>query len=294
MAYSPLSRAGRDMSTTCTSGLLLLAMVAVARADSFDDFNRGLAAVNHGDNDMAISLLSRALSRGDLASDLQPVALVDRGEAYLREHKYTEATADYDAALKLKPQYFAALLGRAHAFAASGNSAAAASDCLMVMNVLTNSSDTYAFCGREEWQAGMFGEAAKKFEASLEIDPRDQYSFLWFCLTLLRSDSASKSRLLKFAQSLDLDSWPSPIVDLYLGNGSLNGAQRAASEGDEQTKRNRACEIGFYGGEWQLLRGDAAAGLALLKQAADLCIETSIEFEPTRSELKRLTDGIPQ
>jgi lipoprotein NlpI len=275
----------------CTAGLALLALAIAAQANSFDDFNHGLAAVSHGDDGLVLSLLSRALSAGDLAADLQPVALVDRGDAYRHEHKYPEAIADYDAALKLKPQYMEAFSGRIEALAEDGNKAAAASDCQKMVKAWPGNSGMNGYCGRLDWQIGNYSRAVAELEAALEVDPKSRYHFLWLCLAVLRGDTASKDRLYQFARGLDRDSWPAPLVDLYLGNGSLERAQRWASDGDDEIRRNRACEVGFYGGEWRLLQGDIAAARSLLKQAADLCPETYIELEPAKTELKRLSGG---
>ncbi|MGH6876332.1 MAG: tetratricopeptide repeat protein [Rhizomicrobium sp.] len=280
------------MNTLCIAGLLLLVVGASAWADGIDDFNQGLAAGNHGDNDEAISLLSRALSEGSLAPDLQATALVDRGAAYLRQGKYAQAAADYGAAVRLKPQYFDALAGRAQAFAATGNKADALTDCQTLTKRWPNDASSYTICGRLDWEMGNYSEAATNLETALEFNPRNPYAFLWLCLAVFHSNSEPKSHLHQLAGAVDAEDWPSPLIDLYLGDGSFESAQRAAR--DDPTNRNRPCELGFYGGEWQLLQGNAAAGRALLKQAADLCPETYIETEPARSELRRLGDGAIQ
>jgi len=283
------------MNTICASGLLVLALIAGARASGFDDFNHGVAAVNHRDDDLAISLLSRALSGGDLAPELQPVALVDRGQAYVRKHKYSEAIADYDAALKLKPEYYEALARRADAFEATGDLHAAINGCEEMTKVLPNDSRPYFSCGRFYWQVGDYAQASKNLQTALELDPRDQYAFLWLSMSVLRSDDPqSKGRLSEFARRLEPDYWPYSLVDVYLGNGSLERAGQRASDENDETARNRRCEVGFYGGEWELLQGNAAAGRTLLQQAVDLCPEHYIEFAPAKTELKRLGESAEQ
>lgn len=282
------------MKTICATALLVLALVAGAEAGGLEDFNNGVAASNHSDNTSARVLLSRALSTGDLSPNLRPVALVARGELYRHEHKYPEAIADYTAALKLKPQYFEALSDRAQVFLYSGDMAAAASDCLVMTKVLPDDFDALAFCGRLNFQMGDFVEATKKLKSAFEFNPNDQYAFLWFCMALLRSKQSEQYRLSDFAHALDADRWPSPLVALYLGDGSLGRAERKASDGDDETRRNRACEVGFYGGEWELLQGNAAAGRELLQRAAGRCTEDSFEFQPAKFELERLGKGATQ
>ena len=282
------------MKSFCAACILVIACAGSAGANGFDDFNRGVAAKNHRDFAAAVSFLTAALSAGDLAPDLRPVALVDRGAAYFEEDKYTEAIADFDAALKLNPQPFEALSGRARALAASGNMTAALTDCQNMINSWPYSTNVYELCGRLDWEMGNYPNAASKFETALQLNPRNPYSLLWYRLALLNSHSESKSRMHEFARFRDIDGWPSPILDLYLSNGSLEGAERAANDADDETRRNRTCEVGFYGGEWQLLQGDVAGARVLLKEAVDLCREDYIESEPAKSELKRLNNGATQ
>lgn len=279
------------MKKISVAALLLLVLVTAAEADSLEDFNYGIAASNHGDTGSAITLLSRAISAGDLSHNLQPVALVARGDIYRHEHKYPEAIADYSTALKLKPEYFEALLNRAQVYLYSGDMAAAASDCLVMAKVLPYDFNAVAFCGRLDWQMGDFVNAGKKLKTALEFSPNDQYIFLWLSMALLRSKRDQRYRLSEFALAFDQDMWPSPLVALYLGAGSLERAERKAGDGDDESRRNRACEVGFYGGEWQLLQGNAAAGLELLQQAADLCKDDSLELQPAKLELERLRKG---
>lgn len=282
---------GDGMKSVRAACLLLVASAGWATANSFDSFNRGVTALNNRNFGAAISYLSQAISPGDLAPDLMPVALVDRGAAYIGEGKYTEAIADFDAALKLRPQYFEALSRRAGALAAGGDKAAAQTDCESMLKLWPYNPTVHEICGRLDWEIGNYSEATNRFESALDLNPHSKYSFLWLCLALLNAHSELKSTVHAFAPDIDFDGWPSPIIDLYLGNGSIERAERAANDGDDETKRNQGCEVGFYGGEWQLLRGNAVAGRALLKEATELCPNDFIEAEPAKSELKRWSEA---
>ena len=282
------------MIRICAVAVVLFVAVASAKAGGFDDFNHGIAASQHGDYDAAISLLSHALSADDLAQDLRPVAYVSLGDAYLGKYKYTEAIADFAAALRLRPLYFEASFGRLEALAARGDIDAAATECRTFLKAWPNTFGTYAFCGRMDWAMGNYSQSAAEFETALELDPRNPYDFLWLWLAVKHTTSEPRSRLAQFGRAIDVDRWPAPIVDVYRGDGSLERAEREADDGDDQTKRNRACEVGFYGGEWQLLRGDVSAGRTLLQQAARYCPESYIELAPAKTELKRLSTGTTQ
>jgi tetratricopeptide (TPR) repeat protein len=74
---------------------------ACAWADAADDGNRGLAALQQGDNDTAIMLFTRALGR--LEGDDKEFAYANRGKAYLNKADYSSAIADLDRARQMKP-----------------------------------------------------------------------------------------------------------------------------------------------------------------------------------------------
>ena len=53
----------------CVAAALLLAIPQLATADGADDGNRGLQALDQGDNDGAIALFTHAIKYGGLAGD---------------------------------------------------------------------------------------------------------------------------------------------------------------------------------------------------------------------------------
>lgn len=82
---------------------LALAMLVPAAAwgDAADDGNRGLTALQQGDNDTAIKLFTRALVHLD--GDDKEFAYANRGKAYLNKADYSLAIADLDRARQMKP-----------------------------------------------------------------------------------------------------------------------------------------------------------------------------------------------
>jgi tetratricopeptide (TPR) repeat protein len=87
--------------------LLALSLVAVvvpaaAWADRASDALEGRVAHQRGDID-AIHLYTRALAAGDLSLNNQAIAYDNRGLMYSRKRDYQRAFADFDAALRLKP-----------------------------------------------------------------------------------------------------------------------------------------------------------------------------------------------
>jgi len=73
------------------------------------------------------------------------------------------------------------------------------------------------------------------------------------------------SELSANAARLKTKDWPYPVIDFYLGRRSLDELRAAASKPEEK------CEVAFYVGEWQLLRGNHADAKTELLDAAKTC-----------------------
>jgi len=83
--------------------LATLVIASAAHANALDDGNAGLAALNGGDYDKAISLFSRAINSGELKGDDREFAYANRGRAYLKKGDLTSAIVDLDRARRDKP-----------------------------------------------------------------------------------------------------------------------------------------------------------------------------------------------
>jgi tetratricopeptide (TPR) repeat protein len=86
-----------------TGLVLFLSATAVGYANSVDDANTGLDALNRGDFATAVHLFSRALQSGALSASDRELALMKRGQAYIGENRVDLALTDLDEALALDP-----------------------------------------------------------------------------------------------------------------------------------------------------------------------------------------------
>jgi tetratricopeptide (TPR) repeat protein len=77
--------------------------VAAAFANSVDDGNAGLDALNKNDFATAIKMFTRAIKSGQLAGSDKEFAYLNRGKAYLGNHQVDLAIADLKAAARLVP-----------------------------------------------------------------------------------------------------------------------------------------------------------------------------------------------
>jgi lipoprotein NlpI len=76
--------------------------------------------------------------------------------------------------------------------------------------------------------------------------------------------------------------WPYPIVDFYLGKISRQQLELEAND-------DKKCELVFYTGEWELLKGDKEKAKQLLQKAANTCQRKMAAYDRAIVELKKMT-----
>jgi lipoprotein NlpI len=233
---------------------LALALTLIASGPAFarglDDAGAAMIAAQHGDYDQAIRLLTSALAAGDLSPANTMLAYHNRGNAYQDKGDYARAIADYETAIRLKPDYANAWYAR----------------------------------GRAQFALGRFPAAATDFAKSATLDPKDAYAMIWLHLTRRRTAADDGGELARNAARLDLARWPGAVINLYLGKGTPQQARAAVAKDNEE----QACEAAFYLGEYELMRKNTAAAKTLLQEAAKICPPPTDERDGAGVELKRL------
>ncbi len=187
------------------------------------------------------------------------VALNNRGTAYEEMGKYELAMADFDRATKLRSYYATAYINR----------------------------------GFLDFIIGQFGKAASDLGQGLDINSSSAYAALWRHIALGHANRTDADDLETRGAKLGASDWPGPLVELYLGYASLDRVRAAAAAAKPAERTERACELAFYVGEYELLRGDAAKAQAELGQAAELCPTNYIEYYGARAELQRIGGKVP-
>ena len=172
-----------------------------------------------------------------------------RGASYFAKGDYNRAIQDYNEAIRLDPRTPRALLNR----------------------------------GLVNLYAGHFSDAQQDFSQNLRLDKTDLYGVIWLYLSRLKAGADGKDELKMNTAGLDLSKWPGPLIQLYLGQSTLDDAFRATG-GDSDQK----CEYSFYVGEYRTLRGEHPEALALFRSASDGCPKDFIEYVPAVIELNNL------
>jgi lipoprotein NlpI len=274
--------------STAFAALILSTIPVGVHAAAYDDFARGVAAYERGEFALAIPALTAAIGAGDLAPNLKPTAYLDRARAYLGSGQCAHAMADLSDALSAganafdvdESRGFAAVCLRDYETADADYSAAIA---------IQPKAHIFFERGLSRWVAGNFADAASDFAKVATARPQDQYAMLWLALTRARSNAIDPAVMARDASALDLDAWPGPIVDFFLGHVTHDRLIAAAAQGaDSRVIADQQCEANFYVAEWLLVHGSGAAAKPLLQTAAGTCPHDFIEWRGATVELARL------
>lgn len=72
--------------------------------------------------------------------------------------------------------------------------------------------------------------------------------------------------------TLDLNTWPGPVVAFYLGRITAEQVTSLAKSGtDAKVKRQQVCEAAFYVAQRALIQGDSSGAYQLLQDARGVC-----------------------
>src|SRR5262249_36139367 len=139
----------------------------------------------------------------------------------------------------------------------------------------------YRSRGYANFDKGNFAPAAADLLRANDIAD-DAHAMLWRFLALGRIGQDGAAELLTSAARLTTKEWPYAVIDFYLGRRSFDEmSAAAASDGDR-------CEVQFYLGEWNVLRGEKEKAKLALQKAAETCPKGFIEYTGAVAELKRL------
>lgn len=240
----------KPLAFCCTAIAFAFVAAPAVFARGLDDAGAAMIAAQHGDFDQAIRLLTSAIAAGDMSPANTMLAYHNRGNAYQDKGDYAKAMADYEMAIKLKPDY----------------------------------ANAWYAHGRAQFALARYPAAAADFIKSASLDPKDAYAVIWLHMARRRTAADDGGELARYAMKLDLARWPGAVINLYLGKATPQQTRAAVAKGDEE----QACEAVFYVGEYELMRKNIAAAKALLQEAAKSCSPTTDERDGAEVELKRL------
>jgi tetratricopeptide (TPR) repeat protein len=130
------------------------------------------ASCKNSNPNLAISSCTSVIQSGSLAGDILAAAYNDRGDAYTNKYDDEHAIADYNQALKLRPNYVQALVSRGLAYANQQNFELAITDYSHAIRI--DPTNAKAFYGRGLAKFGLcdIDGAEQDLAKARELDPK--------------------------------------------------------------------------------------------------------------------------
>lgn len=252
-----------------------------------------VAANERGDAWRALRDYGRALTDYTKAIDFAfdwPEAYRDRGYLYHLQGRYKEARGDFDRAIRLNRGDAEAWNGRALVWLAEGNGVKAISDFSRALKIAPESGAYYANRATARLIAGDLPRAIADFEQAVARDPQEPFLRLLLFVAQARSGARddAEGRLSAYAAAHEIPAWPRPIVDLFLGRGTITAVEEAAAKAAGDEAAGQRFDANFYLGQWAMLHGDAASAAARFKSVYDSRLREYLEFDIARAELDDL------
>lgn len=148
-----------------------LAFAAAATADPLEKFHAGLEAAKAGDHAAAVSLFTEALASGQVPQEDQAVVHLARGISYSQMEKFNDALTDFNAALRIRPNYGEAYLNRGAIFLTTGRFQNAVEDFDKGLGLLPDVVVAYNDRGFAHENMKNHTKARADYEQALALDP---------------------------------------------------------------------------------------------------------------------------
>jgi lipoprotein NlpI/V8-like Glu-specific endopeptidase len=286
--------------------VLLYRGITESRSLSYDkaiaDFDRVLkrqpksaVAINErGDAWRGLRNYERALTDYSqaigFASDW-PEAYRDRGYLYHLLARHEEARVDFNRAIKLNVRDAEAWNGRALVWLAEGRTSEALSDFNRAIELMPQSGSYHANRATARLINGDAKRAVEDFRRAVQLEPNEPFVHLLLFVAQARAGDleGAKTALARHADSINAGNWPRPIVDLFLGRGSVEAVEQAAKvAAQKKDVEGQRFDADFYIGQWALISGDEEAATSRLKSVYDSRLREYLEFDIARSDLDNL------
>jgi lipoprotein NlpI len=262
------------------------------RADPPALVSAGAEAIQKGQWDEAIAVLSQAIAAGGLSSADLVTAHTDRGYAYFGKSQADKAIADYTAAIRLAPNDADAHSLRGWAHFTEGKMKQAIADSAAAIRVDPNSAFAFRNRGRAQLYAGQARPAADDFAAAVKLAPSDVLSVIWLHVARVRAGQADLQEFTANLAKVDRHTWPGPIADVLSGaitQDKLGDIAKSAQ--GEKPQGERVCDAQVYLALLQLAAGDKDEARKLFQAAVEDCppgVVEATERAVAKLELKKL------
>ena len=268
---------------TCTAAIVSGVLSETNRRAAYND--RGIAYRNKNDLDSAIADFNSALA----INPNDDKVLNNRGAAYMYKGDNDSAIRDYDHAIMLNPDYFIAIKNRGAAYVNKGDYDRALKDYDRALELNPQHPFALQTRGILHFFMGDYQGALQDETSAMQADPTDGYSVIWLYLAQTRSGLKAQSQLADNAAKLNLENWPGPVIQVFLGKADPEGLIALGKASNPKYAVDRTCEANFYLGERSLVNGSKEEATREFRAAVATGAKTNFEFRGAEVELERLT-----
>lgn len=246
--------------------------------------HRGRARLELGDREGAIADFSTAL-------DLNPgsaLAHNERGRAHHKAGNNGKAIKEYSAALDLFPSYGAAFRNRGTAHLFQGNLADAQADFDAAIATVNYDPASRILRGIAHYFRGNYEAAIPDLSAAMSLGYPYPEAVLWIYLAERKAGRNGKAALISNAEDMADDTWPRPLIDVYLEKMVPEAVLEAAGHERKVTRTRQLTQANFYLGALAQQKGDSPAAREHFQKVLEFGLVDAIEYAGAALELERL------
>jgi lipoprotein NlpI len=239
-----------------------------------------------GEYDDAIDDLDHAIA----LDPEKKIAFFMRANAHYAKHEYPRAIEDYTAFIQSAPQKYLgdALDYRGRSYYALGECTKASAELSSAVQRRTDNPWTRFRHGLARYCLGDYAAAASDFRAALAAPaPQNYYAAIWLYLAEARTDDQPREHLAANAESLKLESWPGPIIAMFLNRLTPKELLDLEVGDDAKSKKQALCEKLFFIGQHYALAGQADLAERYFKETVDTGVLGYIEYQAAQIELRK-------
>jgi len=200
---------------------------------------------------------------------------------------YDLARADFDEALKLKPNDGELLLAAAVNQMGAGRDAQALALAEKALEVNPSSKSPHKTLAHLRYFARDYEGAKRNLLVLLKDRSQinEGYMTIWLYLAARRNNEDALAAVRPYL-ARDKSAWPHPMLQYLTGEGTLEQAMESA-RGD-QKDQSGLCEFYFYAGEKALIDGQASQAREYFRKSVDTGIVEYYEYGMAKRNLKLL------
>ncbi len=235
----------------------------------------------------AIEALSAAISLKKNNRSL-PTILAMRAGAYSSIANNREAEADLSRALKIDPSNSLSMSTLPEIYMRLGKFPSAIASLNQSIQKSPSQSDLYWLRGIAGIFQGTPASAIVDLTTAVKLDPTNGYKVLWLHIAHAKAGQDDHLELQGNSLKVASDTWPWPLIALYLNKSSVENIIATAKSGDSTAQRDQTCEANFYIGELDLEKKAGPVAEPFLHYAVDNCPVEFIEYTAAEIDLMNL------